>query len=122
LGGALPAREVGGEARRVCEVAQTVTAAGRNAPLRPTLALPANVSFPGAPKIAAAGDDPAEPSWRQCAPAGCFADAAFGAEALRAFRKAKMAKAEWIPAGGAFKFAISRRGLPQALDALAREP
>jgi hypothetical protein len=77
LGGALPARNVSGEARRVCEVAQTVTAAGQNAPLRFTLALPVNVSFPGAPKIAAAG---------------------------------------------AFHFAVSLRGLPQALDALAREP
>jgi len=127
-----------GESRRFCEVALTVTAAGQTAPLaeiaigrlkkadplRLTLVLPVNVSFPSAPKIALGdGDEPLELAWRQCVPAGCFAETAFGADAQRAWREAKSAKGESKSAGGqAFNFAISLRGLPQALDAMAKEP
>ena len=126
-----------GEANRICEVALTVTATGQNAPLaeiaigrvkksdplRMTLVLPVNVSFPSAPKIALDAADHLELAWRQCVPAGCFADATFGAETQRAWREAKSAKVESKSAGGqAFNFAISLRGLPQALDAMAREP
>jgi invasion protein IalB len=129
--------DVGGEPRRVCEVALTVAASGqsaplaevaigrakKNAPLRLTLVLPVNVSFPSAPKITIEGADPLELSWRRCVPAGCFADSAFDAGALRAFREATAAKVESkSAAGGYFNFAISLRGLPQALDALTREP
>ena len=126
-----------GEPRRFCEVALTVTASGQSAPLaeiaigrlkkadslRLTLVLPVNVSFPSAPKISLDAADPLELAWRQCVPAGCFADAAFGVEAQRAWREAKSAKVESKSAGGqSFNFAISLRGLPQALDAMAREP
>lgn len=126
------------EARRVCEVALTVTASGQTAPLaelaigrmkrsdplRLTLVLPVNVSFPSAPKIALGdGDDPLELVWRQCVPAGCFAEAAFGAETQRAWREAKSAKVELKSAAGqTFNFAVSLRGLPQALDAMSKEP
>ena len=56
-------------------------------------------------------------------PAGCFAEAAFSADAQRVLREAKSAKVESKAAGGAlFNFQVSLRGLPQALDALAREP
>ncbi len=128
---------VNGEPRRVCEVALTVSATGQNAPLaelavgrarkgaplRLTLVLPVNVSFPSAPKITAQGGDPMDLAWRQCVPAGCFADAGFGLDAQHAFREAKTAKVESKTAGGAsFNFEISLRGLPQALDALVREP
>lgn len=129
--------DANGEQRRVCEVALAVTASGqnaplaeiaigrpkKNAPLRLTLVLPVNVSFPSAPKITAEGGDPVELSWRRCVPAGCFADSAFDAATLRAFREAKTATVESkSAAGGFFHFAISLRGLPQALDALNREP
>ena len=126
-----------GEASRICEVALTVTATGQSAPLaeiaigrvkksdplRMTLVLPVNVAFPSTPKIALDAADPLELAWRQCVPAGCFADATFGAEAQRAWREAKSAKVESKSARGqVFNFAISLRGLPQALDAMAREP
>ena len=128
---------VSGEPRRVCEVALTVAASGqsaplaevaigrpkKNAPLRLTLVLPVNVSFPSAPKITVDGADPVELSWRRCVPAACVADSAFDADALRAFREAPTAKVESkSAAGGYFNFAISLRGLPQALDALMKEP
>jgi invasion protein IalB len=127
----------GGETRRVCEIALTVTAAGQNQPLaelaigrtkksdplRLTLVLPVNVSFPSTPKILVEGDDALDCTWKQCVPAGCFADAPFNAEAQRAWREAKSAKVESKAAGGqAFSFNVSLRGLPQALDALVREP
>jgi invasion protein IalB len=126
-----------GETRRLCEVALTVTAQGQNQPLaelaigrlkkgdplRMTLVLPVNVSFPSTPKIQVEGDDPLDFAWKQCVPAGCFADVAFGADAQRAWRDAKTAKIESKAAGGqGFSFNVSLRGLPQALDALAREP
>jgi invasion protein IalB len=129
--------DASGEQRRICEVAQTVAAAGQSgplaeiaigrpnkgAPLRLTLVLPLNVGFPSAPKITAEGGDPLELSWRRCVPAGCFADSVFDAGALRVFRDAKTATVESRAAGGGyFHFAISLRGLPQALDALIREP
>ena len=129
---------VGGEPRRVCEVALTVTASGQNAPLaevaigrakksdplRVTLVLPVNVGFPSAPKVTFAEDaDPLELSWKQCVPAGCFAEAILTAEGQRAWREAKSAKVESKAAGGqAFSFALSLRGLPQALEAMAKEP
>jgi len=129
--------DANGEPRRVCEVALTVAASGqsaplaeiaigrpkRNAALRLTLVLPVNVSFPSAPKITAEGGDAVELSWRRCTPAGCFADSTFDAGLLRAWREAKTAKVESKSAsGGYFNFAISLRGLPQALDALLKEP
>jgi invasion protein IalB len=122
---------------RICEVAQSVVAQGqttplaeiavgrarKGAPLRLTLVLPVNVSFPSAPKIAAAGADAVELAWKQCVPAGCFADAAFGGDALDAWRSAKSAKVETkVATGQILNFEISLRGLPQALDALNREP
>lgn len=129
--------DAGGEPRRICEVALTVTASGqnaplaeiaigrqkKNAPLRLTLVLPVNVSFPSAPKITVEGADPVELSWRRCVPAGCFADSAFDATQSRTFREATTAKVESkSAAGGYFNFAVSLRGLPQALDALMKEP
>ncbi len=126
-----------GETSRICEVAQTITATGQTAPLaeiaigrvkksdplRMTLVLPVNVGFPSTPRIALDAADPLELAWRQCVPAGCFADATFGVEAQRAWREAKSAKVESKAAGGrAFNFAISLSGLPQALDAMAKEP
>ena len=129
---------VGGEARRVCEVAATVTANGQTSPLaevaigrlkkadplRVTLVLPVNVGFPSAPKIALGDEgDAMELAWRQCVPAGCFAETTLNPEREHAFRDAKSAKVESRSAAGqGFNFAISLRGLPQALDAMAREP
>lgn len=127
----------GNETRRICEVALTVTASGQNAPLaeialgrarkaeplRLTLVLPVNVGFPSAPKLTLEDGESFEFVWRQCVPAGCFADTGPSAEQLGALRDAKGAKVESKAAGGqGFNFPISLRGLPQALDALAKEP
>ena len=128
---------IGAEVRRVCEVALTVTASGQTAPLaelalgrarkadplRLTLVLPVNVGFPSAPRLTLEGGEAFEFVWRQCVPAGCFADASPSAEQVSALREAKGAKIDSKAAGGqAFNFPVSLRGLPQALDALAKEP
>jgi invasion protein IalB len=128
---------VGGETRRLCEVSLTVTAQGQNAPLAEvaigrvkkseplhvTLVLPVNVALPSTPKITVGDEDAVEFTWRQCLPAGCFADAAFSSDAQRAWREAKTSKVESKLANSqALSFAISLRGLPQALDAMAKEP
>jgi invasion protein IalB len=126
-----------GETHRLCEVALTVAAAGqnaplaelaigrlkKNAPLRLTLVLPVNVGFPSAPRITVEGGASLELGWRRCVPAGCFADAAFDADAQRDWRAAKTAKVESKSAAGSqFSFEISLRGLPQALEAMVKEP
>ena len=129
---------VSGETRRLCEISLTVTAQGQNAPLAEvaigrvkksdplhvTLVLPVNVGFPSTPKIVIGdADDSVDLAWRQCVPAGCFAEAAFSGDTQRAWREAKTAKVESKASNGqAFNFAISLRGLPQALDAMAKEP
>ena len=128
---------VAGETRKVCEVALTVTATGQSAPLaelalgrarkadpmRLTLVLPVNVGFPSAPRLTLESGEAFDFAWRQCVPAGCFAEADPSAEQMGALRDAKGAKIESKAAGGqAFNFAVSLRGLPQALDAMAREP
>ena len=129
--------DANGETRRLCEVALTVAASGQSAPLaeiaigrvkkgaplRLTLVLPVNVGFPSAPEITAEGGEAVELAWRRCVPAGCFADIGFDAAMLRVWREAKTAKVQSkSAAGGYFNFAISLRGLPQALDAMMREP
>jgi len=129
-----------GEVHKVCEVALTVSANNQNGqtsplaeiaigrvkksdPLRLTLVLPVNVSFPSAPKLSLEGQDSIDLAWKQCVPAGCFAEATFGADQQSSLRDAKSAKVESKAAGGqAFTFPVSLRGLSQALDALAKEP
>jgi invasion protein IalB len=125
------------EMRKVCEVALTVTATGQNGPLaeiavgrarkadplRLTLVLPVNVGFPSAPKLTLDGGEALELVWRQCVPAGCFADSGISGEQLSALRDAKTAKVDSkASTGQTFNFAVSLRGLPQALDAMSREP
>ena len=73
---------------KLCEVVETVQVEGQNAPLaqlavgradregplRLTVVLPVNVSFPDAPKLRLGGGV-FDLSWRRCFPGGCIADA-----------------------------------------------
>lgn len=121
---------------KLCEVAETVQVEGQNAPLaqiaigradkdgplRLTLLLPVNVSFPDAPKlkIGSAFDL----SWRRCVPGGCLADVALSDADVSTLRAAaEPGQIEFKTASGQdLKFPTSSRGLLQALDALRREP
>jgi invasion protein IalB len=131
--------DANGQVGRVCEVSHTIQVQGQAGPiaqvaigrlksadpLRVTVVLPVNVSFPGAVQIATdeknvkALDLP----WRRCLPTGCFADNALSDEALARWRSLRQ------PGRILFKDAsereltipLSLRGLGQAFDALAKE-
>ena len=95
--------------------------------LQLTVLVPPSVSFGPAPLLLPGkeGEVPAlaDLAWRRCVPGGCIADAALSEDALRRLRG-------WTDTGriafldGAGRTAVlpfSPRGLPQALDALAKE-
>ncbi len=123
-----------------CEVAQTIQIERQPAPfaqiafgrlkkgeaLQLTVALPANVAFPSAPKLLLDGkdQDAIELSWRKCLPGGCFAGVALTEDNLRKLRAAQGAGSivSKDSVGQEFKLPMSFRGLAQALDALARTP
>jgi invasion protein IalB len=81
---------VAAQVRRVCEVAQVISAQGQNTPIaqvaigrpapmessRLTVVLPANVTIPSKPQIAIAkGGTPIDLAWQSCVPGGCLASA-----------------------------------------------
>ncbi len=129
----------GAQARRNCEVVQTLRQQGQTQPfaqvalgrpepgrgMRMVVLLPPNVAFPSTVKVAAAEGQPPllELAWRRCLPNACVADAEMAAPTLTQLRA-------WTEAGRlTFQNGLGRevtvpfslRGLPQALDALAKE-
>mgnify|MGYP000843974520 CR=1 FL=1 len=126
------------QGRRICEVAQVMSAQGQNSPIaqvaigrpvsmdsnRLTVVLPANVTIPAKPQIAIAkGGTPIDLVWQSCVPGGCLASATVSDEAVQLFG------AQGEPGRIVFKDAAGRdvalqlsfRGLAQALAALAKE-
>jgi len=124
--------------RRVCEVAQIIQMQGGQGPvaqiavvrptaadpLRLTIVLPPNVSFPSSPRMAVDDKDaqPADLSWRRCLPGGCFADIEIKDDLLQRWRGQS---AQGIikfkdSAGRDVALPFSFRGFAQALDALAK--
>lgn len=124
---------------KVCEVVQGIQRddkpvaqialghPGKGTPLQLTVLVPSNVAFGAGPVLLPGKEGEAAPmaelAWRRCLPAGCLADVALSDEALRLLRG-------WTDAGriafqdGTGRTAVmpfSPRGLPQALDALAKE-
>ncbi len=85
-----------------------------------------NLSFPSTVKVGIDEKDPApvELSWRRCLPGpGCFADADVKDEIVKKWR-AQTAPGRIVfkdAAGRDVSIAFSFRGLPQALDALAKD-
>jgi invasion protein IalB len=124
------------QAQRLCEVAQTIIIQGQQAPvaeiafgrikkgdpLRVTVILPVNVSFPSAPQVQLEGQPALELSWRRCLPNGCYADAIPKEEVFRGWRAAKTnGRIETKDAFGRdVAVTISFRGLAQAIDALSK--
>lgn len=125
---------------RVCEVGQTMQVQGQNQPiaqiaigraaagepLQVTVVLPANVAFPSTVRLLAEGNDTngAELPWRRCLPGACIADAPAKDESLKRWRAAsEPGRIVFKNAGGQeVAIPLSWRGLPQALDALNKEP
>ena len=84
------------------------------------------MSFPATPRLAL-GDKPEQAvalAWKRCLPMGCFADVELTDELLKRLRTPVEApRLGFMDAAGrdlALPFSLS--GLPQALDALAKEP
>jgi invasion protein IalB len=129
----------GAQAQRVCEVGQSLQVQGqqgfvaqiavgrtaRNEPLRMTVLLPTNVSFPSSVRISGDENDtsPVDLPWRRCIPGACIADNAIADPALQRLRARTTAgRITFKDAlGRDVTLPISLRGLAQGLDALARE-
>lgn len=128
----------GAAAQRLCDVAQSIQTQGAQAPiaqiafgriaaadpLRLTLVLPPNISFPSSPRMAVDDKDPRtiDLSWRRCLPDGCFADAEMKDDLLQHWR-AQTTQGQLRfkdSAGRDVALPFSFRGLAQALDALAK--
>ena len=127
-------------AKRVCEVAQTMSAQGQTNPVAQvaigrrgpnegkqlTVVLPTNVAIVTHPQLFTAKTDaaPLDLAWQRCAPGGCFASAPVTDEVVNGLA------AQTEQGRIAFKDAADRdaavplsfRGLSQALAALAKEP
>ncbi|HEY2050248.1 MAG TPA: invasion associated locus B family protein [Caulobacteraceae bacterium] len=121
---------------RACEVVQSIQVQGEqgpiariaigrissNQPLAVTVILPNNISLPSVVHVGAdAKDKGPDLNWVRCTPGGCFAQAPLAAETLKAWRATQASKITFRDAAGRdIGFPISFRGLPQALDALAK--
>jgi invasion protein IalB len=130
----------GAETQRLCEVAQQIQPQGqqnpiaelaigrlkKTDPLRLTLVLPVNVTFPSPPTLSTDGNelDPIDLGWRKCVPGGCFSDALLKDDVLRRWRTQTGAgRIAWKDSAGRdATIGLSFRGLGQALDALSKQP
>jgi invasion protein IalB len=94
-------------------------------PVHLTAHLPINISLPSTVKFSLGEKDahPQELNWRRCAPVGCFADAALTEAQWKALRgQSDPGSIEFTDSvGRPVKLPVSSRGLPQAIDALAKE-
>jgi invasion protein IalB len=137
----LRCQRVGDTANKICELSLTIQGgqgqqqtpvaeialgrAGKTDPFRMIAHLPTNISLPSVVKFAAGEKDahPQEMTWRRCVPAGCFADLTLTDAQWKGLHgQTEPGSVEFTDsAGRAVKFPISFRGLPQAMDALAKE-
>ncbi len=129
----------GAQARRSCEVSQSLQAQGQaqalaqiaigrpepGQPMRFVALLPPNVAFPSSVRVGLdeADQQPVELIWRRCLPGACVADVETTQAMLTKLRSrnegGRLTFRE--AAGRDVALPISLRGLAQALDALARE-
>jgi invasion protein IalB len=129
----------GATAVRACEILQSLSVKGQQQPLarvaigspekpealRLTLMIAPAVTVNEAPQLNL-GEGTAlvvTLSWRRCLPAGCFADGALTPAVLRQLKQKKEPLEMTLKdaAGKPVTLSISNKGLPQALDALAKE-
>ncbi len=127
------------KAVRICELVLTIQAGQQQSPIaelamgrmskadpyRVTAHLPTNIKLPSVVKFSLGEKDPRtqELAWRSCAPVGCFADAQLSeAQWLNLHGQAEPGSLEYADSvGRPVKLPVSFRGLPQAMDALAKE-
>jgi invasion protein IalB len=122
----------------VCDIVQSLQVQGQQAPIaqieivrsglkepmRIVVQLPVNVSLPSSVRVAADDKDPQplELSWRRCVPGGCFAETELKDDVLKRYRaQTANGKMQFKDAAGReVPLPFSFRGLPQALDGLAK--
>ncbi|WP_293867327.1 invasion associated locus B family protein [uncultured Alsobacter sp.] len=128
----------GAQAQRLCEIVQTLQAQGQQAivaqiafgrlsakdPLKLTILLPVNASFPGSVRMGLDEKDAGaqELGWRRCLPMGCFADAEPKDDMLKRWR-GQSGNAVLLYKDGTGRDVVlpmSMRGLAQALDNLPK--
>ena len=127
-------------AKPVCEAAESLLVKGQQAPIAQvafghlptdpanlltlTVLLPINISFQKPPKLGADTDEAKTVplTYRRCIPGGCLADTKLAATALTDLRNAKGPGRLYFTDAGERTLALplSFRGLPQALDNLAK--
>lgn len=115
--------QVQGQAQPIAQIA--IGRAGAGEPLQVTVVLPPNVTFPSSVRVQADEKETgSELPWRRCLPGACVADAPAKDDLLKRWRGASEAgRITFKSAGGQdVVIPLSWRGLPQALDALAKEP
>jgi invasion protein IalB len=124
---------------RFCELGYTVQRPGDAAPqaqvavgrlspsdpLRLTVLLPVNVTFPSTPRFSSEGKDglSLDLAWVRCLPLGCFANVVVADDAARKLKAVKeAARIEFKDGTGRdLVFPISMRGFSEASDAFAKE-
>lgn len=123
---------------RICEVGQSIQVQGQGAiaqiaigrvskgePLKLTIVLQPNISFPSTIKVAVDEKDtqPLELGWRRCLPGACIADGTVTDQLLQKYRaRTEPGRFTFKDAGGRdVALPLSFRGLAQGLDALAKE-
>lgn len=99
---------------------------GKGQPLRMTILVPSSITFGNTPALSTAreGEAPTvELAWRRCQPGGCTADGPVAEDAVRRMRGwTEPARVTFADGSGRIvALPFSSRGLPQALDALAKE-
>ena len=128
-----------GGTRKLCEVSQTLTAKGQNGPvariaigrlnptepLRFTIVMPVNITPAITPRLLI-GDKPTAAvslAWQRCLSGGCFAAAMLEDAAVKQVRATTDQSRITFHDGADHDASLpmSPRGLPQALDALAKE-
>ena len=94
--------------------------------MRLTVVVPVNVSFPSTLRLALGekAEQGLPLAWKRCLPMGCFADVELTDEVLKRLRAPAEGPRLAYTDGAGREFAVpfSMTGLPQALDALAKEP
>ena len=119
---ALQSMQVQGQNQPIAQIA--IGRAGAGEPLQVAALLPPNVVFPSSVKVQADDKDSGtDLAWRRCLPGACAANAPAKDDAIKRWRAATGSGRIVFrnAAGQEVAIPLSWRGLPQALDALAKE-
>jgi len=125
-------------AQKVCEIVQSFSIQGQQGlyaqiaigrvgpkdPMKMTLLMLPNISFPSSVKVSSSDNDPqpVELVWRRCTPGGCIADTELKDDQVKRWRGLSgSGHLQFKDANGRdLSVTVSFRGLEQALDGLSK--